>query len=319
MLILLISSLLKIRDSEKNSIVSYFPIFLSSFVISNCHGGSWPAVLFFGLCLIFENAILKKLGKQDLILFLAIFIGGLLNLSDINSIFYIFVLKKSNVQDYLGIWQSPNPLDDTIFFCYLLIFLFILRKQLFKNWFWTSLCFGVLAASMISYKSQLMFYASVPFLLLFLKNENDEKMPLISLSLIPFLFFIIYTALTLKVDDKVQMFPVEEVKFLTQNYGSKKRVIAPYSSGGYLVHQNHLVLADGRYDPYLQESTKINGKTAFERSVLFTTGKAAQEEILLDRPDFLIIRNDPKVPRKFRSQFGEPIFSGSYGFLYKIN
>jgi hypothetical protein len=303
-----------------------------SLAVANFHAGVWPvAAVFTGMACL-ESLVEKRFTRRHAAAYAAIWLAGISNPGGIRSIFYIFTVTKGNFNMLINEWQPIEfaKVSNVPILLLLLFFAAILPFTLHRKPFRFLFMLGILYLGISSYKQNLFMWLFIPYFAATLLESvpwvrslrpRFERRHLILCLAAGIAFNLFYNfAFPTRVDAK--QYPVEEMNYILQHaaHGVRPKVMAPYGSSGYVMYRGADVLCDGRQDPFVTiESKGALGWTAFERS-MYGFSEYLPEIVAYDKPDYVIARKNAsyKLLQEWGKQFGQPVYKGSYGSVFKI-
>ncbi|TJY40734.1 hypothetical protein E5161_16435 [Cohnella pontilimi] len=316
-----------------------------SLILANVHTGVWPVIAVLLGMQTAERIWLKKLNRYDAIAMLLVVLGGLANFGGWKSLTYFVTLSDSPFTALILEWRpvafSSNFPAFAIVVLFILCAMYSLRDKPLRP-FRLMLFIGMMYLGLASYKQFLFLILFLPYYLAVVVDRfkrlavfrNPEAytrikvvLPLLALGLM----INFSTEMFAKYEQPVTQYPVEEMDYILKmnDSGKRPKVLSTYDASGYVMFRGGDVLADGRFDPFILDSTKgVQGWTAFERSYNGFRSGYLMDVIRADRPDFLILPlSDPKETvnslkkveqEDVRKQLREPDFTGSFGEVWDL-
>lgn len=311
-----------------------------SLLIANVHSGVWPVILVFYGMMWVESFWEKKLTRYHFGTLLILILAAVINPGGWHTISYFFLVKKSGFEHFIAEWSPIEFSSQWFFVVDLLIFILSARHSIGKNIFRFLLFIGLLYLGLSNTKQHLflmlflLYYVAVSIDHVgLLKSFKEKKWGDASYPL-KWIFVVSLTinlAMGMMMPNQVPVknLPVQELNYIL-NQTPHPKVMATYGMSGYVMFRHGLVLADGRFDPFIQDQTKgINGWNAFQRSIYgFESGELLQQVIHADHPDYVIVPKPRKAVsttidqvrlQQIMERLGKPDFVGAYGYVWKVS
>ena len=313
---------------------------LLSLALSNVHTGVWPLIGVFFMMALLESAWARNLTKHHISAMIFILLGGVLNAGGWRTLVYFHTIGKTGFTAFISEWHPIHFNEDTIFFTIIVLFvwsaMYSARKTIFRFVFMV----GILYLGVANYKQQL--YMEL-FLIYFLAIAIDHVPWLngfkrldwvVRPSFLRWVFGLglavnLIMGWSISYEEPQSTYPVKEMDYILEHHAEgRPKVLAPYSSSGYVMFRGGDILADGRMDPFIIDETRgVHQWTAFERSMYAYQSEEIMSIIEFDKPQYVIMPK-PKAKdawgledisyHKIHNTLGEPIFQGDYGEVYQI-
>lgn len=303
-----------------------------SWMTANFHAGVWLVIAVFTGMALFESLLDQTINLRKTIVFVFVWLIGILNPGGWKSLLYILTVTKKNFNLLINEWQPIHysSLENIPILLLLLFFACTLPFSLQGKPFRFFLMLGILYLGVSNFKQNLFMWLFIPYFAAILFEA------------IPFAYFrkpgVLIRQSTLKVCLTAGLllnvgyifvvppvidaknYPVDEMNFILQRTpdGSRPKVFARYGASGYVMFRGGDVLCDGRQDPFVtKDSLGVLGWTAFERS-MYGFSEYLPEIVAYDHPDYVIVSNgiSRKLFEGWVNQFGQPVYKGENGSVF---
>lgn len=320
------------QDIKKKHFV-ILPLF--SCLLANIHAGVWIVLPVFLVMTYIELVVNRTLRIKHHVIFLLTLCAGLLNVGGAKSIFYFFTITKGGFNKEIMEWapvdfSSFSDARTVLLLTFIGLIPFVLHKKVFRYFF----MLGILFLGVSNYKENLYLWLFFPYFVATvfdqipivknIKTMISNKLVLIALSI--GIGINIFSAFIYPTDVNVETFPVQEMDYVLKQTepGTRPKVLAHYNVSGYVMSRGADILADGRQDPFITDESKgVYDWNAFERSIR-VQGFHLPEIANFDKPDYIIVHSskedsDQKLIQSWITAFGEPVFKGDYGLVFKFS
>ncbi|RKP58127.1 hypothetical protein D7Z26_01080 [Cohnella endophytica] len=308
-------------------------LILFSLALANIHAGVWPVIAVFTGMAFIEDVTDKNMKRNRLLVFVAVYAVGLLNVGGWRSILYVLTVTQHHFNLLIDEWNAIQftSLENLPRLLALMFFATILPYSLHKKMFRFLVMLGVLYLGVSSYKQNLFMWLFIPYFAataieaapwlesIKLRFNLRHLLACVAIGLLlqSSINFIFPTQVSSK------LYPVEEMSYILDRGpdGIRPKVMAPYGSSGYITYRGGDVLADGRQDPYITDASRgAYGWTAFERS-MYGFSERLPEIVRSDRPDYVIARSNVSelLYADWVTRYGEPLFKGPFGSVFLIS
>ncbi|MBD0382365.1 hypothetical protein [Paenibacillus sedimenti] len=315
---------------------------LLSLILANVHTGVWAVIAVIFMMQVLERVWEKKLNRYDLIALSCMIVGGLANFGGLKSLTYFLTLSNSPFTQIIEEWKPISYSSNYIAFMILVAFVVSAMFSLKRRPFRFMLFIGMMYLGLASYKQFLFLALFLPYYMAVVVDRFKWSKVFRSLEPyigLKFILPLIMAGLLLnfladmftEYKQPLTKYPVEEMSYILQKNKSSGRpkVLSNYGTSGYVMFRGGDVLADGRFDPFILESTKgIHQWTAFERSVNGFRSGYLMDVIQSDRPDFLILQTPDSKKTvnslsaveldEVKQQLGKSDFTGSFGQVWDL-
>ncbi|MCC3371497.1 hypothetical protein [Cohnella sp. REN36] len=309
---------------------------LLSLAIANVHAGVWLVIAVFSGMQIAASVLERKFRGRDAVVYAAAAIAGFLNPGGYRSLFYILTVTKNHFNLLIdewrrldfGNWENIPIVLALVFFAYVLPF--SLRKKAFRIF----LAIGIAYLGTTNFKQNLFLWLFLPYFAAsamdrapLLRRMPDIPGPRIAFAALAGMAvgFVLNVALVFAFPPQTnaRQYPVDEMNYVMAGVqtGVRPKVLARYGSSGYVMFRGADILCDGRQDPFITDATKgLWGWTAFERS-MYGFSDRLPAIVREDRPDYVIAQRtvSDKLMQDWTNAFGEPVYRGRYGAVFRIS
>lgn len=305
-----------------------------SFAIANFHAGVWLVIAVFTGMALFESFINKTVNLRKTIVFVLVWLIGILNPGGLKSLLFILTVTKKNFNLLINEWQpiQYNSLENLPILLLLLFFACTLPFSLQRKPFRFFLMLGILYLGVSNFKQNLFMWLLIPYFAAvffdvipsayFRKPGVLIRQSTLRLCLtVGLLLNVAFIFMVPPVID-AENYPVDEMNYVLQHTpeGARPKVLARYGSSGYVMFRGGDVLCDGRQDPFVTNaSLGVLGWTAFERS-MYGFSEYLPEIVEYDHPDFVIVDygTSHKLFSVWLDKFGQPVYKGQYGSVFNF-
>lgn len=316
-----------------------------SFILANVHTGVWAVIFVLLVMQVLERIYEKKLNRHDLFAVIFVIVGGIANFGGWKSLTYFLTLTNSPFTEWIDEWK-PISFSKS-YFTFMNVLLFILTAMYsIKKPFRLMLFIGMLFLGLANYKQHLFLILFLPYYMAVIVDrfkwlgafrilEPFTRMKYVITLLVMGLVINFGGEMFTAYKTPMKDYPVEEMNYILQTNNStavRPKVLSTYGTSGYVMFRGGDVLADGRFDPFILESTKgVHGWTAVERSINGFKSRRLLDVIQSDRPDFLILPVPEEKNKKdtvntlkaveldeVKQQLGKPDFTGSFGQVWDL-
>lgn len=306
-----------------------------SLAIANFHAGIWLVIAVFTGMAVVESFLSKTLNLQKILVFMMVWLIGLLNPGGLKSLLFIFTVTKKNFNLLINEWNPLqfNSFENLPILLLLLFFACILPFSLKRKPFRFLFMLGIMYLGVSNFKQNLFMWLFIPYFAavffeeipvsrlqkpFFFVNGRLLRRCLAAGLLLNVVFIFLYPPV---IDAK--QYPVEEMNYILQRTPkeNRPRVLASYGSSGYVMFRGGDVLCDGRQDPFITKaSVGVLGWTAFERS-MYGFSEYLPEIAAYDHPEYIIVsaKSSNKLFQEWVKEFGQPVYKGKYGSVFHLN
>jgi hypothetical protein len=305
---------------------------LLSVGIANFHTGVWLVIAVFTGMALLESILNRTLNLRKTIVFVLVWLAGILNPGGIKSLFFILTVTKKNFNLLINEWQplQYNSLLNLPILLLLLFFACTLPFSLQRKPFRFFFMLGILYLGVSNFKQNLFMWLFIPYFAavffdaipyfrkpgILIRQSTLRLWLTIGLLLNVAFIFIVPPVIDAK------NYPVSEMDYIMQRTpeDTRPKVLARYGSSGYVMFRGGDVLCDGRQDPFVTEdSVGVLGWTAFERS-MHGFSEYLTDIVDYDHPDYVITGHgvSRKLFKEWTQQFGKPVYTGTYGNVFSL-